>query len=150
MRVRSRRGLTTVVVAAVLLASFAGAVRAQTAGPPDPDNPPPLYNFNNGLGPSKGDNVTLLWNEELLQAIRANPAGTGPTITARALGVAHTAMFDAWAAYDARAVGTRYGGSLRRPVAERTPRTRPRRSASPPTPPWSTRSPPARTTSPSR
>jgi hypothetical protein len=121
MRVRSRRGLTTVLVAAVLLASFGGAVRAQVAGPPDPDNPPPLYNFNNGLGPSKGDNVVLLWNEELLQAIRANPGGTGPTITARALGEAHTAMFDAWAPYDARAVGTRYGGSLRRPVVERTP-----------------------------
>ena len=119
MRVRSRRGLTTIVVAAVLLASFGGAVRAQVAGPPDPDNPPPLYLLN-GLAPSKGDNVVLRWDEELLQAIRANPAGTGPTITARALGVAHTAMFDAWAAYDARAVGTRYGGTLRRPVTERT------------------------------
>ena len=119
MRVRSRRGLTTIVVAAVLLASFGGAVRAQVAGPPDPDNPPPLYLLN-GLAPSKGDNVVLRWDEELLQAIRANPAGTGPTITARALGVAHTSMFDAWAAYDARAVGTRYGGTLRRPVTERT------------------------------
>ena len=119
MRVRSRRGLTTIVVAAVLLASFGGAARAQVAGPPDPDNPPPLYLLN-GLAPSKGDNVVLRWDEELLQAIRANPAGTGPTITARALGVAHTAMFDAWAAYDARAVGTRYGGTLRRPVTERT------------------------------
>jgi hypothetical protein len=119
MRVRSRRGLTTIVVAAVLLASFGGAVRAQVAGPPDPDNPPPLYLIN-GLAPSKADNVVLRWNEELLQAIRANPAGTGPTITARALGVAHTAMFDAWAAYDAWAVGTRYGKTLRRPVAERT------------------------------
>jgi hypothetical protein len=119
MRVRSRRGLTAVVVAAVLMASFGGAVRAQTAGPPDPDTPAPLYTIN-GLGPTKGDNVVLRWDEELLQAIRANPAGTGPTITARALGVAHTAMFDAWAAYDARAVGTRYGGTLRRPVTERT------------------------------
>jgi hypothetical protein len=109
MRVRSRRGLTAVVVAAVLMASFGGAVRAQTAGPPDPDTPAPLYTIN-GLGPTKGDNVVLRWDEELLQAIRANPAGTGPTITARALGVAHTSMFDAWAAYDARALGTRYGG----------------------------------------
>ena len=41
-------------------------------------------------------------------------------MTARALGVAHTSMFDAWAAYDARAVGTRYGGSLRQPPQERT------------------------------
>jgi hypothetical protein len=74
----------------------------------------------NGLGPTKGDNVVLRWDEELLQAIRANPGGTGPTVTARALGVAHTSTFDAWAAYDARAVGTRYGGSLRQPPQERT------------------------------
>jgi uncharacterized protein DUF6851/vanadium-dependent haloperoxidase-like protein len=119
MRVRCRRGLTAAVVAAVLMASFGGAVRAQTAGPPDPDDPAPLYTIN-GLAPSKGDNVILRWDEELLQAIRANPAGTGPTITARALGVAHTSMFDAWAAYDARANGTRYGGKLRRPAPERT------------------------------
>ena len=41
-------------------------------------------------------------------------------MTARALGVAHISMFDAWAAYDARAVGTRYGASLRQPPQERT------------------------------
>jgi hypothetical protein len=34
--------------------------------------------------------------------------------------VVHTAIYDAWAAYDARALGTRLGGSLRRPSAERT------------------------------
>jgi hypothetical protein len=119
MRVRSRRGLTAVVAAAVVMASFGGVVRAQTAGPPDPDTPAPLYTIN-GLGPTKGDNVVLRWDEELLQSIRANPGGTGPTVTARALGVAHTSMFDAWAAYDARAFGTRYGGTLRRPPAERT------------------------------
>ena len=45
---------------------------------------------------------------------------TGPTINARALAVVHTAMYDAWAAYDATAVGTRLGGSPRRPPAERT------------------------------
>jgi hypothetical protein len=83
MRVRSRRGLTAVVVTALLLASFGigGVGRAQTAGPPDPDFPPPLYAIN-GLAPSKGDNVVLRWDEELLQSIRANPGGTGPTVTA--------------------------------------------------------------------
>jgi hypothetical protein len=119
MRVRSRSRLTAVVVAALVMASLGGAVRAQTAGPLDPDFPPPLYTIN-GLAPSKGDNVVLRWDEELLQAIRANPGGTGPTVTARAIAVAHTSMFDAWAAYDARAVGTRYGDKLRRPPAERT------------------------------
>jgi hypothetical protein len=29
-------------------------------------------------------------------------------------------MYDAWAAYDEKAVGTRLGGSLRRPASERT------------------------------
>ncbi|HET6345665.1 MAG TPA: vanadium-dependent haloperoxidase, partial [Myxococcota bacterium] len=46
--------------------------------------------------------------------------GAAPTIGARALFIVQTAAFDAWAAYDARAVGTRLGGQLRRPVAERT------------------------------
>jgi hypothetical protein len=41
-------------------------------------------------------------------------------MVARALAVVHTAIFDAWAAYDETAVGTRLGGRLRRPVAERT------------------------------
>jgi hypothetical protein len=41
-------------------------------------------------------------------------------VTARAISVVHTAIFDAWAAYDARALGTRLRGSLRRPAAERT------------------------------
>ncbi|MFO0936002.1 MAG: vanadium-dependent haloperoxidase [Gemmataceae bacterium] len=43
-----------------------------------------------------------------------------PTIGSRMLMLAVTAMYDAWAAYDAKAVGTRLGGSFRRPVAERT------------------------------
>ena len=41
-------------------------------------------------------------------------------MVARELAVAHTAMYDAWAAYDANAVGTRLGGSLRRPANEAT------------------------------
>jgi hypothetical protein len=69
--------MAVVVAAAVGVASFGGSARAQVAGPPDPDTPAPLYTIN-GLGPSKGDNVVLLWDEELLQAIRANPGGTGP------------------------------------------------------------------------
>ena len=52
--------------------------------------------------------------------IKANPAATGPTVTARALGVLHTATYDAWAAYDPVAKGTRLGSQLRRPTAERT------------------------------
>jgi hypothetical protein len=62
--------------------------------------------------------VVLKWDEQALAAIRASrPA---PTVAARALAVLHTATYDAWAAYDATAVGTRLGGSLRRPAEERT------------------------------
>lgn len=64
------------------------------------------------------ENVVLLWNQAALQAIQA--ARTSPPIAARALAVAHTCMFDAWAAYDDVAVGTRLGGSLRRPKPEHT------------------------------
>jgi len=60
--------------------------------------------------PRSTDNPVLKWNEQLLSTIRAYPAQTGPTITARALGVLHTAVYDAWAAYDPIAVGTRPDG----------------------------------------
>jgi hypothetical protein len=64
------------------------------------------------------DNLVLVWNEETLESIRKLPPG--PTVAARALAVAHTAIYDAWAAYDPLAVGTRLGGGLRQPEAERT------------------------------
>jgi hypothetical protein len=69
-------------------------------------------------GPRADDNAVLRWSEQALAAIRA--LKTGPTINARALAIVHTAMHDAWAAYDPTAVGTRLGGTLRRPAAERT------------------------------
>jgi hypothetical protein len=82
-----------------------------------PIGPGPLYPIDN-YGPRPDDNVVLRWDEQTLAVIRA--LKTGPTITARALAIVHTSMYDAWAAYDARAVGTRLGGSLRRPAEERT------------------------------
>src|SRR5262249_58137159 len=50
---------------------------------------------------------------------RAGP-GRAPPMVARALAIGHTCIYDAWAAYDQKAVGTRLGRSLRRPPAERT------------------------------
>jgi hypothetical protein len=46
--------------------------------------------------------------------------GARPTIISREMHMGVTAMYDAWAAYDDKAVGTRLGGKLRRPAAERT------------------------------
>jgi len=64
------------------------------------------------------DSVVLLWNEALLQGVRDSKLG--PPMVARALAIAHTCIYDAWAAYDHKAVGTRLGRSLRRPSRERT------------------------------
>ena len=61
--------------------------------------------------------IVTKWNEAALQAIRVtNP---GPPIAARALAVTHTCMFDAWAAYDKKAKGTRLRDRLQRPANER-------------------------------
>lgn len=43
-----------------------------------------------------------------------------PTILSRAMALILTSMYDAWAAYDGIAVGTRLGGRLRQPAAQRT------------------------------
>jgi hypothetical protein len=50
--------------------------------------------------------------------------GARPTIISRQMAIPLTAMYDAWAAYDDKAVGTRLGGALRRPAAERTLRSK--------------------------
>jgi hypothetical protein len=64
------------------------------------------------------DTLVVKWNDVLLQSVRLSKFG--PPMVARAIGIVHTCGFDAWAAYDDVAVGTLRGGSLRRPVAERT------------------------------
>jgi hypothetical protein len=65
-----------------------------------------------------GDNLVLVWNDQTLESIRKLPPA--PTVAARALAIVHTAIYDAWAAYDPLAVGTRLGAGLRQPEAERT------------------------------
>ncbi len=64
------------------------------------------------------DNAVVQWNDAMLQAIRNTRMA--PPIAARALAIVHTSIYDAWAAYDPVAVGTRLGGSLRQPASERT------------------------------
>src|SRR6266568_4453580 len=66
----------------------------------------------------QGDSIVVSWNEAFLQGVRGSKLG--PPMIARALAIGHTCIYDAWAAYERKAVGTRLGGSLRRPPAERT------------------------------
>ncbi len=61
---------------------------------------------------------SVLWDEAAQQAVRN--LGVGPTIASRAYGMVHTAIFDAWAAYDPEAIGTQLGDDLQRPAEENT------------------------------
>jgi hypothetical protein len=66
----------------------------------------------------RGDSIVMRWNQAALQGVRESKLG--PPMVSRALAIVQTAAYDAWAAYDRDAVGTRLGGTLRRPPAERT------------------------------
>ncbi len=117
----------TLLVVVALVAATLSAETVITARPakaakaPGPGTRWPV----DGYAPNEQtDNAILKWDERLLESIRANPKGTGPTISARAIGVLHTATYDAWAAYDPVAVDTRQrlrtDLSLRRPAGEQT------------------------------
>jgi hypothetical protein len=58
------------------------------------------------------------WNSATVQAIHDSKLASPVMI--RGLAIVHTCMYDAWAAYDDRAVGTQLSGALRRPGSERT------------------------------
>jgi len=62
--------------------------------------------------------LVLRWNQAINDSVLATRAT--PPIASRAFAITHTCIFDAWAAYDETANGTRLGGSLRRERSERT------------------------------
>lgn len=97
----SSRKPTGFAFAATVALLLAGCEAAPTA-------PPVAYS------PS----VVFRWDDAALEAIRRTRLG--PPMVARALAVSHTAMYDAWALYDARASATRLSSNLRRPARERT------------------------------
>jgi hypothetical protein len=62
------------------------------------------------------------WVNVYLDITAAEVASNGarPTIISRTTYITMAAMYQAWAAYDAKAVGTEFGEAFRRPRAERT------------------------------
>jgi hypothetical protein len=60
----------------------------------------------------------IVWDTAALKGIR--DLKLGAPMAARTLAIVHTCIYDAWAAYDERAVGTELHGALRRPRSERT------------------------------
>ncbi|HEX7898183.1 MAG TPA: vanadium-dependent haloperoxidase [Planctomycetota bacterium] len=79
---------------------------------------PPLVH----QAPHPAPNAAYRWMHVMQEASgrSVDRVGARPTIISREMHIVVTAMYDAWAAYDAKAVGTRLGGTLRRPEAERT------------------------------
>ena len=123
---------TLLVATALVVATFSVATTtppASAAKPTTTTRPAPAtatFPVNgcpedpNKQPPCNGDDVIVLWNDQLLDTIRAYPAQTGPTITARALGVLHTATYDAWAAYDPTAKVTRPDGPAQQQATSNT------------------------------
>jgi hypothetical protein len=123
---------TLLVVAGLVVATFSTATTTPSALAAKPTTttsaPPAASTFPvngcpedpNKQPPCNGDDVIVLWNDQLLDTIRAYPAQTGPTITARALGVLHTATYDAWAAYDPTAKVTRPDGPAQQQATSNT------------------------------
>ena len=62
--------------------------------------------------------ISVLWDKAVQQAvINTSP---GPTIASRAYAIMHTAIFDAWSAYNLTAISPQLGDDLQRPDAEIT------------------------------
>src|SRR5438045_696199 len=68
--------------------------------------------------PAAPTNSVVRWNNGLLEGVR-DAKLEAPT-AARAVAIMRTCMYDAWAAYDVKAIGTQLSGALRRPTSERT------------------------------
>lgn len=62
--------------------------------------------------------VSVLWDRAIQQAVIAE--SPGPTIASRAYAVVHTAIYEAWAAYDPTAIGVGFGDSIQQPLADVT------------------------------
>ena len=62
--------------------------------------------------------ISRLWDELAQEAVINSVSG--PTIASRAYAMVHTAMYDAWSAYDPLAIGTQLGDNLQRPLSENT------------------------------
>ncbi len=100
-------------------ATPAKVAAAKPAAAPKVDKP--LHKFL-PIDDKKDLSLAYVWLDiaEEATAREVDLNGARPTIIARTLAIWATAMYDAWAAYDDKAVGTRLGGKLRRPAAERT------------------------------
>ncbi len=97
---------------------LAGCAQAPSPGPAAKSPEPGLVHQAPHPNPSAAYRWMYIMQEASGRSV--DRVGARPTIISREMHLAVTAMYDAWAAYDEKAVGTRLGGALRRPPAERT------------------------------
>jgi hypothetical protein len=110
--------IVVVLVGAVWLAPAQAAQNPPMPKPTLPTGPGPFHPLDS-FRSTATDDVVLHWNDQALAAIRTRPAPP-PPVSARALAILNTSMYNAWTAYDATAVPTVRDGWTRRPAAERT------------------------------
>jgi hypothetical protein len=78
-----------------------------------------LFTDRVAAGPAHQPSVAIQWSTAALHGL--SDAKLSAPMVSRALAIVHACMYDAWAAYDERAIGTQLRGALRRPDSERTP-----------------------------
>jgi hypothetical protein len=110
--------VTVAVAGGVGQAPVEAAQNPPKPTPALPIGPGPFHPLDS-LGSRPTDDVVLHWNDQALAAIRTPPT-LSPPVSARALAIMNTSMYNAWAAYDATAAPTLRDGWTRRPPEERT------------------------------
>lgn len=108
---------------ALCVALAAAACHSPSApAPATADKPPEYARTGQAPVPYEQQNFAWRWLDVMQEAAArdVDRIGARPTVLSHQMMIWAVAMFDAWAAYDDRAVGTTFGGALRRPPAERT------------------------------
>ena len=62
--------------------------------------------------------ISVRWDQAVQNAVENT--GPGPTIASRAYSMVHTAIYDAWSAYDATAISTQRGDDLQQDTSQNT------------------------------
>jgi len=103
--------VTAVLGVTAMVVGTLTATTVTTTGPAYAATASPVpWPFDSWGIPQPTDDAVLKWDEQLLTALAAYPKATGPTVGSRALGELHTAIYDAWAAYDPTAKVTQNAG----------------------------------------
>src|SRR5690348_932594 len=113
--------VTAVLAVTAMVGATLTATTVATTGPAYAATASPTpWPFDSWGTPQPTDDAVLKWDEQLLTAVAAYPKATGPTVASRALGELHTAIYDAWAAYDPTAKVTQNAGPSQQITANNT------------------------------